>query len=224
MTTRKIAVIDDDPKIRAMLERSLSYAGYHVITAENGLAGWELAMKEKPHLVILDVMLPEIDGYEVCQLLKKNLDTPILMLTAKDEVKDRVRGLDCGADDYLVKPFALEELLARVRALLRRFQAGTTTLLEFADLQVVPETFQVWRGDREIELTSREFDLLLMLIKHPRQVMTRERLMEGVWGFDYEGESNVLEVYIGYLRNKLEENGEKRLIHTVRGVGYVMRE
>lgn len=224
MGSRKIAVIDDDVKIRAMLQRSLEYAGYQVLTAVTGLEGWELVQKEKPHLVILDIMLPEMDGYEVCQYLKKSQDTPILMLTARDEVKDRVRGLDCGADDYLVKPFALEELLARVRALLRRYHGDSGSLLEFGDLQADPDTYRVWRGNREIEFTAREFDLLLMFLKHPRQVLTREKLMDGVWGFDYEGESNVLEVYIGYLRNKLEEAGEKRLIHTVRGVGYVLKE
>lgn len=223
MGSRKIAVIDDDVKIRAMLQRSLEYAGYKVLTAVTGLEGWELVQKEKPHLVILDIMLPEMDGYEVCQYLKKSQDTPILMLTARDEVKDRVKGLDCGADDYLVKPFALEELLARVRALLRRY-GDSGSLLEFGDLRADPDTYRVWRGNREIEFTAREFDLLLMFLKHPRQVLTREKLMDGVWGFDYEGESNVLEVYIGYLRNKLEEAGEKRLIHTVRGVGYVLKE
>lgn len=224
MQKKKVAVIDDDRKIRAMLERSLSYAGYEVYTAEKGMEGWELVKKEKPHLVILDIMLPEMSGYEVCQYLKKSMDVSILMLTAKDEIKDRVKGLDCGADDYLVKPFALEELLARVRALLRRFGKDSAALIEFADLQADPDTYQVWRKDREIELTAREFDLLMLLLKHPRQVMTREKLMDGVWGFDYEGESNVLEVYIGYLRSKLEEAGEKRLIHTVRGVGYVLKE
>jgi two-component system response regulator MprA len=224
MSKMKIVVIDDDRKIRAMLERSLSYAGYEVLTAEKGIEGWELVKKEKPHLVILDIMLPEMDGYEVCKYLKDSMETPILMLTAKDDIKDRVKGLDSGADDYLVKPFALEELLARVRALLRRFIKETGVLLEYADLQVDPDTYQVWRGDREIVLTVREFDLLLLLLKHPRQVMSREKLMDGVWGFDYEGESNVLEVYIGYLRNKLEGTGKKRLIHTVRGVGYVLKE
>jgi len=224
LETNKIAVIDDDPKIRDMLRRSLAYAGYRVVTAEDGIKGWEMTLKEKPHLVILDVMLPGMDGFDTCQHLKKETDIPILMLTAKDEIRDRVRGLDCGADDYLVKPFALDELLARVRALLRRYRPGSEVLLEFVDLKVNPDTYQVWRGEREIELTAKEFDLLHLLIRHPRQVLTREKLMDRVWGYDYEGESNVLEVYIGYLRNKLEENGEKRIIHTVRGVGYVMRE
>ena len=220
----KILVIDDDPKIRAMLVRSLSYEGYDVSAAEDGIKGWELAQKERPHLFILDVMLPEMDGYEVCQHLKKAMDIPILMLTARDEIKSRVKGLDCGADDYLVKPFALEELLARVRALLRRFNSNKDALLEFADLKINQLTYEVWRNERSIELTAKEFDLLCLFMKNPRQVLTRERLMDTVWGYDYEGESNVLEVYIGYLRNKLEEQEEKRIIHTVRGVGYVLKE
>lgn len=220
----KVLVIDDDPKIRAMLLRSLKYAGYQVIAAADGLEGVELALKEKPHLVVLDIMLPQMDGYEVCSHLKKASDTPILMLTAKDEVRDRVKGLDCGADDYLVKPFALDELLARIRVLLRRYHLREEDVLEFKDLTVNPARRQVRRGEREIELTAREYDLLLMFIKNPHQVLTRERLMEAVWGFDYEGESNVLEVYIGYLRQKLEAGGEKRIIHTVRGVGYVLKE
>lgn len=224
METKKIVVIDDDPGIRSMLQRSLSFAGYQVTVAEDGLKGWELGQKAKPHLIILDVMLPEMDGYEVCRELKKVTDTPILMLTAKDEIRARVKGLDCGADDYLVKPFALEELLARVRALLRRYRSGPENLLEYGDLKVNIDTYQVWRGERAIELTVREFDLLVLFMKHPHKVLTREKLMDSVWGFDYQGESNVLEVYIGYLRNKLEEGGEKRIIHTVRGVGYVLRE
>jgi len=224
MEATKIMIIDDDAKIRAMLIRSLTYAGYAVIAAEDGITGWEMAVREKPQLIILDVMLPEMDGYEVCQHLKRAVETPILMLTAKDEVKSRVKGLDCGADDYLVKPFALEELLARVRVLLRRYNNQAEALLEFADLKVNRNTYEVWRNERPIELTAKEFDLLSLFIKHPRQVLTREKLMDAVWGPDFEGESNVLEVYIGYLRNKLEQQQENRLIHTVRGVGYVLRE
>jgi len=220
----KIVVIDDDPKIRAMLVRSLAYAGYEVTAAEDGIKGWDLAQKEKPHLFILDVMLPEMDGYEVCQLLKKAMDAPVLMLTAKDEIKSRVKGLDSGADDYLVKPFALEELLARVRALLRRYNSQTEAILEFMELKVNQHTYEVWRNGRGIELTAKEFDLLSYFMKNPRQVLTREKLMDTVWGYDYEGESNVLEVYVGYLRNKLEQQGEKRIIHTIRGVGYVLKE
>ncbi len=224
MVEKRIVVIDDDPKIRAMLVRSLSYKGYKVYDAEDGIKGWELTVKVKPQLVVLDIMLPEMNGYEVCEQLKRLEDIPILMLTAKDDVKDRVKGLDCGADDYLVKPFALEELLARVRALLRRFEKDVEKVLKFGDIMVNAETFVVKRGEREIELTAKEFSLLCLFLKHPRQVLTRERIMELVWGYDYEGESNVLEVYIGYLRNKLEAENEDRVIHTVRGVGYVLKE
>ncbi len=224
MEAKKIAVVDDDPKIRAMLMRSLKYAGYEVTAAEDGIQGWDVVMKDKPHLLILDIMLPGLDGYELCQRLKEVIDIPILMLTAKDEVRDRVKGLDCGADDYLVKPFALEELLARVRVLLRRYRANEEAVLEFKDLKVNMATRQVWRNNRPIELTAKEFDLLSLFMTHPRQVLTREKLMDTVWGLDFEGESNVLEVYIGYLRHKLEEAGETRLIHTVRGVGYVLKE
>jgi two-component system response regulator MprA len=224
MAKEKIAVIDDDPKIRAMLVRSLTYGGYNVLAAEDGIKGWELVMREKPQVVILDIMLPKMDGYEVCRLLKEQVETSVLMLTAKDEIKDRVKGLDCGADDYLIKPFALEELLARVRALLRRYKNVEERVLVFNDLQINSDTYQVRRGEREIELTAREFELLSFFMKHPRQVLTREKLMDTVWGYDYQGESNVLEVYIGYLRQKLEGAGEKRLLQTVRGIGYVLKE
>ncbi|HHZ17632.1 MAG TPA: response regulator transcription factor [Clostridia bacterium] len=206
-----------------MLVRSLTYAGYTVLAAEDGLAGWELVVREKPHLVILDIMLPELDGFEVCRLLKEQVETTILMLTAKDDVKDRVKGLDCGADDYLIKPFALEELLARVRALLRRYKEMAERELVYEDLKINLDTYQVWRGEREITLTAKEFELLSFFMKNPRQILPREKIMDAVWGYDYEGESNVLEVYMGYLRQKLEEAGEKRLLQTVRGVGYVLR-
>lgn len=224
MQKKKIIVIDDDQKIRTMLERNLIYAGYEVFSAAKGIEGWELVQKEKPHLVILDIMMPEMDGYEVCQYLKQSMDVTVLMLTAKDDVKARVQGLDCGADDYLIKPFAMEELLARIRALMRRFGNDSSTVLEFADLTTDSITYQASRNGRKIELTSREFELLSYFMRHPRQVLSREKIMDAVWGFDYEGESNVLEVYIGYLRSKLEEAGEKRLIHTMRGVGYVLKE
>ncbi|MGI6606488.1 MAG: response regulator transcription factor [Peptococcia bacterium] len=224
MAKEKIVVIDDDPKIRAMLVRSLSYAGYSVLAADDGMKGWELAVRERPQVVILDIMLPEMDGFEVCRLLKKEVQTAILMLTARDEVKDRVKGLDCGADDYLIKPFALEELLARVRVLLRRYRETEETVLSFSDLKLNPETYQAWRGERELSLTAKEYELLAYFLKNPRQILTREKIMDTVWGYDYQGESNVLEVYIGYLRQKLEENGEKRLLHTVRGIGYTLKE
>lgn len=224
MEAKKIVIIDDDPKIRAMLVRSLEFTGYQVFSAPDGILGWDLVMRENPHLIVLDVMLPQMNGFEICLELKNIMDTPILMLTAKDEIRDRVKGLDCGADDYLVKPFALDELLARIRALLRRYKLEGDCILEFSDLRMIQETRQVFRGTREIVLTAKEFDLLACFINHPRQVLTREKLMDSVWGYDYEGESNVLEVYIGYLRSKLEEKGEPRLIQTVRGVGYVMKE
>jgi two-component system response regulator MprA len=171
-------------------------------------------------------MMPYVDGFEVCRRLRQaGSNIPVLMLTAKDDVKDRVKGLDTGADDYLVKPFALEELLARVRALLRRTeeQFDHTSVLSFEDLRMDTDTRDVYRGDRRIELTTREFDLLHMFISNPRKVLSKEMIMDRIWGFDYSGESNVLEVYIAMLRQKLEEHGEKRLIHTVRGAGYVLR-
>ena len=184
-----------------------------------------LAYKDRPDLVILDLMLPKIDGYQVCRDLRaKYPKIPILMLTAKDEVSDRVKGLTLGADDYLVKPFALEELLARIKALLRRSGVVTDTLLSYADLTLNTSTREAWRGVRELTLTTKEFDLLVLFLRHPRQVLTREFLMDEIWGYDYSGESNVLEVYIGYLRQKLEAQGEIRLIQTVRGVGYALRE
>ncbi len=178
-----------------------------------------------PDAVILDILLPGIDRMEVRRRIRAASDVPILMLTAKDAVPDRVAGLDAGADDYLVKPFAFEELLARLRAILRRRQPATTQeVLRFADLTLNPLTRQVWRGQRDIELTAKEFDVLEMFMRHPRQVLTRDILYERIWGYDYSGESNIIEVYIRYLRTKLEAGGEPRLLHTVRGVGYVLRE
>lgn len=220
-----ILVIDDDEKITALLRRSLQFEGYKVATAGDGEHGLALAYKDRPDLVILDLMLPKIDGYQVCRDLRaKYPKIPILMLTAKDEVSDRVKGLTLGADDYLVKPFALEELLARIKALLRRSGVVTDTLLSYADLTLNTSTREAWRGVRELTLTTKEFDLLVLFLRHPRQVLTREFLMDEIWGYDYSGESNVLEVYIGYLRQKLEAQGEIRLIQTVRGVGYALRE
>jgi len=223
---RQIMVVDDDEKITSMLRRSLTFEGYEVISAANGQDALRQLMEKEPDLLILDVMMPYVDGWEVCRRLRQAGSTlPILMLTAKDDVKDRVKGLDIGADDYLVKPFALEELLARVRALLRRTedQAEHTSVLTFEDLRLDIDTRDVYRGDRRIELTTREFDLLHMFMSSPRKVLSKEMIMDRIWGFDYSGESNVLEVYIAMLRQKLEEQGEKRLIHTVRGAGYVLR-
>lgn len=235
-----ILVVDDDPKITALLRRALTFAGYTVNVANDGLEGLKLAWSNSPDLVILDLMMPVLDGMEVCRRLRAESNLPILMLTARDEVGDRVQGLDAGADDYLVKPFALEELLARVRALLRRGRGGgqeadtpagdkarpavRSTVYRFADLRLDTGTREAYRGGRVIQLTTKEFELLSLFLEHPRQVLTRELIMDRIWGFDYSGESNVLEVYVGMLRQKLEEAGEKRLIHTVRGAGYVLRE
>jgi two-component system response regulator MprA len=178
-----------------------------------------------PDLVLLDLMLPGMDGLTVCARLRAASDVPILILTAKDAVPDRVKGLDAGADDYVVKPFSFDELVARIRALLRRRQpASEQDVLRFADLSVNPVTREVFRGTRRVELTAREFDLLLLFMQHPRQVLTRDTLYDRIWGYDFGGESNIIEVYIRYLRSKLEEGSEPRLIQTVRGVGYALRE
>ncbi|GBF32919.1 phosphate regulon transcriptional regulatory protein PhoB [Desulfocucumis palustris] len=219
-----IVVIDDDPKITALLKRALSLEGYTVETANSGTDGLALVGELQPQLVVLDVMMPVTDGWEVCRRIRATADVPVLMLTARDEVSDRVKGLDLGADDYLVKPFALEELLARVRALLRRkTPEKTDKILSFKNLILDTGAREARRADRAIVLTAKEYDLLRLFMENPRRVLTRDLLMERVWGFDFSGESNVLEVYIGMLRQKLEESGEDRLIQTVRGVGYVLR-
>ncbi|HEY7295086.1 MAG TPA: response regulator transcription factor [Dehalococcoidia bacterium] len=219
-----ILVIDDDAKIVSLLRRALSYEGYGVRTALTATAGLNSARDEPPDLVVLDLMLPDLDGYEVCRRLRAAGETPILMLTARDEIDDRVRGLDEGADDYLVKPFALQELLARVRVLLRRAQANAEPRqYKFEDLVLDTATREAIRGDRAIALSTKEYQLLSLFMRHPRQVLTRDVIMDQVWGYDYSGESNVLEVYVGYLRQKLEAGGEPRLIHTMRGAGYVLK-
>lgn len=224
MMEERILIIEDDEEILRVLKRVLTYEGYMVDTALTGKAGLTLAGEQRPDLVVLDWMLPNMDGLEVCKRLQKLGNQPILMLTAKDTTQDRVKGLDVGADDYVVKPFEIEELLARIRALLRRTAADRIRVLEFADLKLDSSTRSAIRGDRDIPLTAKEFDLLELFIRHPRQVMTREVIFDKVWDYDFGGESNVLDVYIRYLRQKLEENDEPRLIFTVRGVGYVMRE
>jgi two-component system response regulator MprA len=220
----RILIIEDDEEILLVLKRVLSYEGYIVDTALTGKAGLTLASEQRPDLIILDWMLPKMDGLEVCRRLRKLGNQPILMLTAKDTLKDRVVGLDAGADDYLVKPFEMDELLARIRALLRRSAADRIRVLEFEDMKLDSSLRKVIRGSREIVLTAKEYDLLDLFMRHPRQVMTREVIFDRVWDYDFGGESNVLDVYIRYLRQKLEENGEPRLIYTVRGVGYVLRE
>jgi two-component system response regulator MprA len=224
----RILVIEDEERILQFLRRSLSYEGYRVETAQDGAGGLASARDAPPDLVILDWMLPEaepgLDGLEVCRRLRAAGDLPILMLTAKDAVEDRVRGLDAGADDYLVKPFELDELLARVRALLRRAKPEELDVLSFADLRLDTGTHQAFRGERPIELTAKEYELLEIFLRNPRQVLTRDLIYDRVWGYDFGGESNIIEVYVRYLRQKTEQGGEPRLIYTVRGVGYVLRE
>ncbi len=220
-----ILVVDDDRKITDMLRRTLIYEGYRVATAADGEEALIKAQSERPDLVVLDWMMPKLNGLETARLLRETSPVPILMLTARDAVEQRVEGLNSGADDYLVKPFAPEELLARIRALLRRTdttEKGTT--LAYADLMLDPLTRETRRGDRAFNLTPKEFDLLSYLMRHPRQVIPRERLLQDVWGYDFDGNGNVLEVYVGYLRTKTEGGGESRLIQTVRGVGYALRE
>ena len=221
----RLLIIEDDQAILKILQRGLAYEGYTVDTATEGRSGLMLARDHQPDLVILDWMLPGMAGLEICHRMRTaNGSVPILMLTAKDAVQDRIQGLDAGADDYMVKPFNLDELLARVRALLRRTQPDRVPVLKFADLSIDTGSRQASRGDRLVQLTAKEYELLELLLRHPKQVLTREVIFDRVWGYDFGGESNVLEVYIRYLRQKLEEGGEMRLIHTVRGVGYVMRE
>lgn len=220
----RILIIEDDEEILRVLNRVLTYEGYIVDTALTGKAGLTLAGEQRPDLVVLDLMLPNMDGLDVCRRLQKLGNQPILILTAKDTLQDQVKGLDSGADDYMVKPFEIDELLARIRALLRRTAADRIKVLEFEDLTLHSSTRRAKRGDREIILTAKEYDLLDLFMRHPRQVMTREVIFDKVWDYDFGGESNVLDVYIRYLRQKLEAEGEPRLIYTVRGVGYVMRE
>jgi two-component system response regulator MprA len=220
----RILVVDDDSRIAAAVRRALVYEGYAVDVAGDGRAALDSAATLPPDVVVLDVMLPDIDGIEVCRRLRADGDVPILMLTARDGVTDRVRGLDTGADDYLVKPFAHEELLARVRALLRRRATAPGGALSYAGLTLDPAAHEVTRDGRIIDLTALEFQLLEHFLRHPRHVLTRDQLLEAVWGFDAETTSNLVDVYVGYLRTKLESAGEPRLIQTVRGVGYVLRE
>jgi two-component system, OmpR family, response regulator MprA len=218
-----ILVVDDDPKILSVLGRGLRFEGYNVQLAADGPEALRSARIEPPDLVVLDIMLPGMDGLEVCRRLRRGIDVPILMLTARDAVTDRIAGLDSGADDYLIKPFDFDELLARIRALLRRSQSAGEGALAFADLRLDTRTREAYRNGRRIELTTREYELLLLFLRHPRQVLTREQILDYVWG-DAGVDSNAIEVHIARLRDKLEAAGEERLIQTVRGAGYALRE
>ncbi len=220
----RILIIEDDPAILKVLQRGLAYEGYTVDVAMDGRSGLNQAHDHHPDLVIIDWMLPGMDGLEVCRRLRLQGGLPILMLTAKDTIQDRVQGLDAGADDYIVKPFNLDELTARIRALFRRTQTERNQVYQFADLTMDSDSRQVTRGKRLVPLTAKEYELLELFLRHPRQVLTREVIFDRVWGYDFGGESNVLEVYIRYLRQKLEAENEPRLIYTVRSVGYVLRE
>jgi two-component system response regulator MprA len=222
----RVLVVDDEPPMRTALTRALELGGFGVDLAANGDEGLSQASECGPDLIVLDVMMPRLDGIGVCRRLRERGDrTPVLMLTARDAIADRVEGLEAGADDYLVKPFALEELLARIRALLRRTGAPEgEEPLAFADLTLDPVGCQVRRGDRELELTRTEYLLLELLLRNPGRVLTREVIFDRVWGYDFGPRSKALDVYIGYLRRKTEAGGEPRLIHTVRGFGYVLRE
>jgi two-component system, OmpR family, response regulator MprA len=223
----RVLVVDDEPALREALKRALTVEGYQVDLAGDGedALGRMSDPDTRPDAVVLDIMMPRMDGLEVCRRLRASGDrVPILILTARDTVSDRVEGLDAGADDYLVKPFALEELLARIRALLRRTGLAGEAVLRFADLTLDPVSREAWRGQRRLELTRTEFNLLELFLSNPRRVLTRSVIFDRVWGYDFGLSSNSLEVYVGYLRRKTEADGEIRLIHTVRGVGYVLRE
>jgi DNA-binding response OmpR family regulator len=225
MTAQHILLVEDEIKLARFIELELQSEGYRVTVAHDGMSGLSLARESEPDLAILDWMMPGLTGVELCRRLRSTgIKIPVILLTAKDEVGDRVTGLDAGADDYLVKPFSIEELLARIRAHLRRTQETDTDVLQFEDLSLNRRTREVHRGQRSIDLTAKEFDLLQYLMSHPRQVFTREQILENIWGYDFLGDSNIIEVYVRYLRLKLEHDSEKRLIHTARGVGYSLRE
>jgi two-component system response regulator MprA len=222
----KVLVIDDDIKLLKMLKRTLVFENLDVLTATNGREALEVVQQESPDLLIVDWMMPEMDGLELIQHLRDaNNRMPILMLTARDAVENRVFGLESGADDYLVKPFAPAELVARVHALLRRVEPKADDQeLQYSDVRLDPRQHEAWRGDRKLSLTVTEFNLLYYFLRHPRQVLERNQILMEVWGYDFGGDSNVLEIYISYLRKKLEAENEPRLIQTVRGIGYMLRE
>lgn len=221
MATR-ILLVDDDTKILGLLQRGLAYEGFEVYTATDGEAGLAAARTHRPHLVLLDIAMPGPDGFDVCRYLRQQFDTAVIMLTARDDVQDKVSALNLGADDYVAKPFSFDELVARIRAVLRRHRTEGEPLV-YADLLLNPVTHEVERAGQPIALTAREYELLLLFMRHPRQVLTREQILEQVWGYRTEVETNVVEVVIGHLRQKLEAQGGSRLIQTVRGIGYVLR-
>lgn len=221
----RIVVIDDDPAVTSVLRRGLTLEGFTVATAEDGEQGLDLIREQAPDLIILDIMMPGLDGLSVLERLRAADErAPVLLLTAKDAPADQVRGLNAGADDYVVKPFTFEVLLARVRTQLRRRRADQPHLYRYADLTADLDTHSVRRGEREIALTAQEFRVLIAFLQHPRQVLSKEQLLERVWGYDFGGNGNVVEVYVKQLRQKLEAEGESRLLHTLRNVGYVLRE
>jgi two-component system response regulator MprA len=222
-TAARILVVDDDPLILSMMRRHLEVEGYSVTSASDGDTAVELMRRDGADLLILDVMMPGLDGFEVCRTVRRESNVPILMLTARDEATDKVHGLDCGADDYVVKPFNPDELLARVRALLRRMQPHHPEVLRFGDVELVPSAREARRDGVLLELTAREYELLELFVRHPRQVLSREQILQEVWGFDYLGDSNLVDVRIKYLRDKLEVGGRPRVIQTVRGAGYALR-
>lgn len=213
-------LVDDDRKLLPLLERGFRYEGFDVLPATTGREALELARTRAPDVIVLDIGMPDLDGLEVCRRLRLEADTPIIMLTARDDVGDKVHALGLGADDYVTKPFAFDELMARVRAHLRRHAPGSVDRLAFADIVCDVSTREVLRGGRRIGLTGREFDLLVHFLRHPRQVLSREALMEHVWGYEFTGDTKVVDVYVGYLRAKL---GQPRVIQTVRGIGYALR-
>ena len=220
----RILVVDDEPAVRRSVRSALTLEGYEVRLAREGAEALDVLASERVDAIVLDLLMPELGGLDVCRSLRRRGDgVPVLVVTARDAVSDRVEGLDAGADDYLVKPFAIEELRARVRALLRRTGAGDDAL-RYGDVSLDPATREVYRGERRLQLTRTEFNLLELFMRNPKQVLTRSQIYERVWGYDFGATSNALWVYIGYLRRKLEENGEPRLLHTVRGVGYALRE
>lgn len=221
--SRRILIVEDEKQIARFLQLELQYEGYSVTTENNGLDGLNRLKVEDFDLVLLDIMLPGIDGIEVCKELRKFSEIPVIMVTARDATPDKVKGLDIGADDYITKPFEIEELLARIRALLRRQPDNDSTILQAADLTIDTEKYQVRRANKKIELTKKEYDLLVYLLENQGIVLNREEILNTIWGYDYFGETNVVDVYIRYLRSKLDDSYSQKLIHTVRGVGYVLR-